>query len=402
MRFEEIIGNDELKRLLPQMVREGRLPHAVLFTEEGCWGALPFALALAQYVNCEHAGEAKAASGACSARIFLSEQSKTPETAEAGTEAAAAVRRSPCLPEEDGKDGSRQGFGDAIPVTRDSCHKYNKLIHPDLHFVFPVSAGKGLSESEKKAPISDYFLTAWRELLLRKPYFSEQELYDAIGIENKSGIITVNEAKRIIEKLSLRAFEGEYKTMIIYLPERMNADAANKLLKLIEEPPTGTLFLLVSHNPERILQTIRSRCQRIQLKPLTREERRAAGLTSAANPEFREILQQLLTVSIEKKLIDTFPLWESLSEMGRERQRDWCLYAEQYIRKIYLVASGLDELAEPEPDEAERIRDFARRLNPNFYERAFKALEGVLSAVDSNVNPKLTFCNLANIFQVSA
>ena len=205
-----------------------------------------------------------------------------------------------------------------------------------------------------------------------------------------------------MKKLSLRAFEGEYKTMIIYLPERMNIDAANKLLKLIEEPPLGTLFLLVSHNPERILQTIRSRCQRIQLKPLTREERKAAGLTAAANPEFREILQQLLTVSIEKKLIDTFPLWESLSEMGRERQRDWCLYAEQYIRKIYLVASGLDELAEPEPDEAERIRDFARRLNPNFYERAFKALEGVLSAVDSNVNPKLTFCNLANIFQVSA
>ncbi|MBQ6437122.1 MAG: hypothetical protein IJK20_01545 [Bacteroidales bacterium] len=366
MRFEEIIGNDELKRLLPQMVREGRLPHAVLFTEEGSWGALAFALALAQYVNCE---QAQAASGACS--------SKTPETAgaEAGTDSCGVC---------------------------DSCHKYGKLIHPDLHFVFPVSAGKGLSESEKKAPISDYFLPAWRDLLLRKPYFSEQELYDAIGIENKSGLITVNEAKRIIEKLSLRAFEGEYKTMIIYLPERMNADAANKLLKLIEEPPTGTLFLLVSHNPERILQTIRSRCQRIQLKPLSREERKAAGLSTAANPEFSELLRQLLTVSLEKKLIDTFPLWESLSEMGRERQRDWCLYAEQTIRKIYLVASGLEDLAETEPDEAERIRDFARRLNPAFYEKAFKALESVLSAIDSNVNPKLTFCNLANIFQVTA
>ena len=351
MRFEEIIGNDELKRLLPQMVREGRLPHAMLFTEEGCWGALAFALALAQYVNCEAAGAGAAADscGVC-----------------------------------------------------DSCHKYNKLIHPDLHFVFPVSAGKGLSESEKKAPISDYFLAAWRDLVLRKPYFSEQELYDAIGIENKSGLITVNEAKRIIEKLSLRAFEGEYKTMIIYLPERMNADAANKLLKLIEEPPTGTLFLLVSHNPERILQTIRSRCQRIQLKPLSREERKAAGLSTAATPEFSELLRQLLTVSLEKKLIDTFPLWESLSEMGRERQRDWCLYAEQTIRKIYLVASGLEDLAETEPDEAERIRDFARRLNPAFYEKAFKALEGVLSAIDSNVNPKLIFCNLANIFQVTA
>ena len=376
MKFQDIIGNEALKRLLPQMVQEGRLPHAVLFTEEGCWGAMAFALALAQYVNCER----------------NTAPESTPSLFGAGTAAAE----------------SRRELWEAIPGTEDSCgvcdscHKYNKLIHPDLHFVFPVSAGKGLSESEKKAPISDYFLTAWRDLVLRKPYFSEQELYDAIGIENKSGIITVNEAKRIIEKLSLRAFEGEYKTMIIYLPERMNIDAANKLRKLIEEPPLGTLFLLVSHNPERILQTIRSRCQRIQLKPLSREERKAAGLTAIANPEFSEILQRLLTVSLEKKLIDTFPLWESLSEMGRERQRDWCLYAEQYIRKIYLVASGLEELAETEPDEAERIRDFARRLNPGFYEKAFKALEGVLSAVDSNVNPKLTFCNLTNIFQVTA
>ncbi len=364
MLFEEIIGNDELKRLLPQMVREGRLPHAVLFTEEGCWGAMAFALALAQYVNCE--------------------QNTAPAT--------------PSM------------FGDAKPATPaedscgvcDSCHKYGKLIHPDLHFVFPVSAGKGLSESEKKAPISDYFLPAWRELVLRKPYFSEQELYDAIGIENKSGVITVNEAKRILEKLSLRAFEGEYKTMIIYLPEKMNLDAANKLLKLIEEPPAGTLFLLVSHNPERILQTIRSRCQRIQLKPLSREERRAAGLTAAPNPEFAEILQRLLAVSLDKKLIDTFPLWESLSEMGRERQRDWCLYAEQYIRKIYLVASSLEALADLEGDEADPIRDFARRLSPAFYEKAFKALESALSSIDSNVNAKLTFCNLSNIFLLSA
>ena len=354
MKFEEIIGNDELKRLLPQMVREGRLPHAVLFTEEGCWGAMAFALALAQYVNCERV---QAAGGS--------------------------------------------GEADSCGVC-DSCHKYNKLIHPDLHFVFPVSAGKGLSESEKKAPISDYFLPAWRDLLLRKPYFSEQELYDAIDIENKSGIITVNEAKRIIEKLSLRAFEGEYKTMIIYLPERMNADAANKLLKLIEEPPLGTLFLLVSHNPERILQTIRSRCQRIQLKPLSREERQAAGLSAAANPEFSEILRQLLSVSLDKKLIDTFPMWESLSEMGRERQRDWCLYAEQSIRTIYLVASSLEALADPDDGEAEQLRNFARKLNPAFYEKAFKALESALSSIDSNVNAKLTFCNLSNIFLLSA
>ena len=347
MQFSQLIGNEELKHLLPRMVREGRLPHALLFTEEGPWGALPFALALAQYVNCEH-------------------------------------------PEDEDACGSC-----------DACHKYGKLIHPDLHFAFPVNTAKSLSDQEKKGPVSDYFLAPWRELLLTKPYFSEPEFYDALKLENKSGMITVNEAKRIIEKLSLRSFEGEYKTMVIYLPERMNADAANKLLKLIEEPPAGTLFLLVTHNPERILQTIRSRCQRIQLKPLSLQERKAAGLSIATNPEFSELFNRLLTVSLERKLIDTFPLWESLSEMGRERQRDWCLYAEQSLRNICMVASSTEEIVEMEEEERQRVRDFAKRLRPDFYEKAFKALESLLGAIDSNVNAKLAFCNLCNIFFLS-
>ena len=236
MRFSEIIGNDALKAQLMRMVRGNRLGHAILFTEENGGGGFAFALALAQFVNCRE-------------------------------------------PQESDSCG-----------TCPSCHKYQKLIHPDLHFVFPVSSSNALSESEKKGPISDYFLPAFRELALANPYFTEQALYDAIGIENKSGLISVNEAKRIFEKLSLRAAEGLWKTMIIYLPEKMNLEAANKLLKLLEEPPQGTLFLLVAHNPERLLSTIRSRCQLIALKPLSREERRrTAGGRDGDNAEFREI-----------------------------------------------------------------------------------------------------------------
>ena len=342
MRFSEIIGNEELKRSLVRMVQGNRLGHAILFTEENGGGAFAFALALAQYVNCRQQGEEDAC-GTCN-----------------------------------------------------SCHKYQKLIHPDLHLVFPVSSSNLLSESEKKAPVSDYFLQAFRELALANPYFTEQMLYDALGIDNKSGLISVHESRRILEKLSLRAAEGPWKTMVIFLPEKMNLDAANKLLKLLEEPPKGTLFLLVSHNPERLLPTIRSRCQTIALHPLSREERRRVEGGDQDNAEYREIAKSILEAGLAKRLIDLFPQWEMLADLGREKQREWCLYMENYVRKIYLSARHLDTLADLSPEEDATIRSLASRIRPTFYEKAFTALENALAAVGSNVNPKLTFCDLCN------
>ena len=221
-------------------------------------------------------------------------------------------------------------------------------------------------------------------------------LYDAIGIENKSGLISVAEARRIFEKLSLRAAEGTWKTMIIFLPEKMNLDAANKLLKLLEEPPQGTLFLLISHNPERLLPTIRSRCQTIALKPLGRAERRLVEGTAPDNAEYREIAKSILEAGLGKQIAGLFPQWEMLADFGREKQREWCLYMENYIRKIYLVAQGLDSLADIVPGEEATLKDFAARIRPAFYEKAFVALDGAISAVGSNVNPKLTFCDLCN------
>ena len=347
MQFSQITGNDELKQLLGQMVVNDRLSHAILLVEDGRWGAMAAAVALAQRVNCENP-EGGDSCGKC-----------------------------------------------------DSCHKYSKLIHPDLHFVFPTAASKDLSESEKKAPISDYFIKPFRELMIENPFFSEQELYDTLGFDNKSGIIGVSEAKRIFEKLSLRAFEGKYKTMIIYLPERMNQEAANKLLKLLEEPPAGTLFILVSHAPERIMSTIRSRCQLIRLKPLSREERAAVCPSSGVNPEYQELLVQLLKAGIAKSLADTFPIWEALADMGREKQKEWCIYAENFIRKIYMTSSSLEKIADLEAQEADIVRQIAAQIKPSFYEKGFKALEGAISSIESNVNPKLTFCNLCNILLLS-
>ena len=343
MQFSQVIGNGEIKALLAQMVDNDRLPHAILFSEDGSWGAMAVALALAQYVNCEN-----------------------------------------------------PSGGDSCGVC-DSCHKYGKLIHPDLHFVFPVAASKSLSESEKKAPVSDYFMESFRQMVLTNHFFSEEDLYDAIEIDNKSGSIGVAEARRLFEKLSLRAFEGRYKTVVIYLPEKMNQDAANKLLKLLEEPPAGTLFLLVSHAPERIISTIRSRCQHIRLHPLTKEERAKAGVATRTRPEYKELLMQPFNAGGAKSVIDTFPVWEAISDMGRERQKEWCFYAEGFIRKIYMTASSMEPLAELDTDEAETVRKLAARIKPGFYETAFKALEGAVASVESNVNPKLTFCNLCNI-----
>ena len=395
MRFSEVIGNEDLKRSLVRMVRAGRLGHAILLTEEGGGGGFAFALALAQYVNCHEldnpnpdgnggstGGNGIAYSSTTASPTTASPTATTPTTATPTTASPTAV--------------SPAAQGDSCGECP-SCNKYRKLIHPDLHFVFPVSSGGALSESEKKAPVSDYFLQPFKELALRNPYFTEQELYDAIGIENKSGLISVHEARRIFEKLSFRAAEGRYKTMVVFLPEKMNAEAASKLLKLLEEPPQGTLFLLVSQHPERLLPTIRSRCQTIALKPLSREERRrAAGPSSADNPEYREIAVSIVAAGLDKSLAGLFRQWEMLAELGREKQREWLLYMESYIRKTMLVANGLEAVADLAPEEEATVRDFAARIRPTFYEKAFAQLESALGAVAANVNAKLIFCDLCN------
>lgn len=343
MFFRDIIGNEELKMQLAKMVDENRLGHAILFREDQGSGALAFALALAQYVNCRnrHDGE-------------------------------------PC--------------GECP-----SCYKYNKLIHPDLHFAFPVSASTLLSDAEKKAPISDYFINQWRQMVLENPYFTEQELYDNIGIENKSGNIGVNEAKRIFEKLSLCASEADYKVVIVYLPEKMNQEASNKLLKLLEEPPVGTLFLLVSQAVEKLLPTIRSRCQLINLKPLTKEER--AAVSAPVLPEdYLELMDNLLSASKSKSLVNTFPVWEALADLGREKQKEFCMYAESFIRKMFLTSRNLQQISVIADKESAVINRYIGSVKADFYQKAFGYLEFALRSIDANVNSKLLFCDLTNRF----
>ena len=171
--------------------------------------------------------------------------------------------------------------------------RVQKLIHPDIHFVFPVAG------SDK--PVSMQFLGKFRELALENPYFFENELYTAIGIEGKQGNISVNEARSILDRLSLSAVEGGYRTVVVYLPEKMNAQAANALLKMVEEPPAKTLFVLITHAPEKVLVTISSRCLHMRVQPLSPEaEREVHARENASNQALTDLFHDLLEAIVSR------------------------------------------------------------------------------------------------------
>ena len=174
--------------------------------------------------------------------------------------------------------------------------RVKKLIHPDVHFIFPVAGAD--------KPVSDRFIGEFRSLLLENPCFYENELYAAIGIESKQSLISVNEARSILEKLSLSAVEGGYRTVVLYLPEKMNPQAANALLKMVEEPPENTLFLLVTLEPEKVLTTIFSRCVFLRVRPFTREEDRAVHAKEAADvAALVDLFHDLMNAIFRKDLL---------------------------------------------------------------------------------------------------
>ena len=205
MFFKDIIGQEKAKQRLIREAKEGKIAHAQLFCGREGVGKLPLAIAYARYLSCEHPNEQDAC-GKCP-----------------------------------------------------SCIKYNKLIHPDLHFVFPV-----IKKKNKDTTSNDY-LAEWRELLLETPYFNLNMWLERMNAENQQAQIFVKESDEIIRKLSLKSSQGGYKIMIIWLPEKMNVECSNKLLKILEEPPTQTIFLLVSEEPDTLLATIQSRTQRFNL-----------------------------------------------------------------------------------------------------------------------------------------
>ncbi|GAE85942.1 DNA polymerase III [Bacteroides reticulotermitis JCM 10512] len=299
MFFKDVIGQQAIKDRLIQEVSEGRIPHAQLLCGSEGVGAFPLALAYARYISCSNPGQTDAC-GVCP-----------------------------------------------------SCVKYNKLVHPDLHFAFPI-----VKNAKRKRELCDDYIVEWRQLVLNNPYFNLNHWLNEIEAENSQAIIYAKESDEITKKLSLKSSEGGYKISIIWLPEKMHPVCANKLLKLLEEPPKKTVFLLVSEVPEMILPTILSRTQRINIRKIdeaciaeTLQSRygtlQADSLSIAhlANGNFIKALEaihlneenqlffdlfvSLMRLSYQRKIRE-MKLWsDQVASMGREKQKNFLGYCQR-------------------------------------------------------------------------
>jgi len=368
MKFADIAGNIEVKRALVRMADSGRVPHALMFHEnEGC-GALALTVAFLQYLNCR-----------------------------------------------------RRHDGDSCG-TCPACNQISKMIYPDMHFVFPVAGEKVTSSS---------LSGKWRELFVRNPFFTENDLYAALEIEKKAATISVADAKNVLNALSLSSFSDGYRSVTVWLPEKMQAEAVNRLLKIVEEPSDRTLFFLVTHKPERVLKTIRSRCQTIRVLPAPKEEIAAAlprwtgiDAESAAyaaefasgsmgeairslaerdgNVEMMDIFMRLMDGVLDRDHLSVLETGEALAAMdSRERQKSFCKFAGDCVRKIYMIQRNMPEMAAVRPEYKDFFADAARRCGPVFCVRALAAISRANMLTERNVNQKIIFTNMVNRLFVS-
>ena len=268
--------------------------------------------------------------------------------------------------------------------------RVQKLIHPDIHFVFPVAG--------EKNPVSLQFIAPFRELLLSNPYFKENQLYSAIGIEGKQGNISVAEARSILDRLSLSAVEGGYRTVVMYLPERMNAASANALLKMVEEPPQNTLFVLVTHAPEKVLVTISSRCLHLRVMPLSPDaEAQVHSEEVAENTVLLDLFNDLMQAVLDKDLLAVLETGEAIADIkNREQQKSFCRLASEELRTIFLIQQKMPRLAAVPADREEFLARLSKSLKPTFPRLAMGSLSRTLQLLERNVNQKIIFTDLVN------
>ncbi len=366
MKFSDIIGQDEIINKLVRSVREERVSHAQIFAgPQGC-GKLALAIAFAQYISCEN----------------------------------------------------RQG--DDSCGTCPACVKYGKLVHPDLHFVFPV-INKGSGET-----VSDNFIPEWREFVNSSPYFNLNQWLAEIGVKNQQGLIYASEAGEILKKLSLKSYESDFKVMIIWIPERMHPSTANKLLKLIEEPPDKTLFLLVSEEPDLILPTINSRCQFVRIPSISQnaimdhimkthnlDERKADMIARLSQGNYLRAIEFIeenesrivnLTNFIElmrlayKRDIPSLVEWsDEIATRGRETQKGFLGFSLSQLRENYIlnVTGNNNKLVLLEGKEAEFAKKFNSYINNNNIAGLNDEFSKAYSHIASNGNPRIVFLDLA-------
>lgn len=332
MAFSDIKGNESVITSLRGMVDSGRVPHAMLFFENPGSGGLMIAQAFLQYLFCaEHRDED--ACGACP-----------------------------------------------------SCRKIAAMMHPDVHYVFPVNEGEAIKSDH---PVSAMGMEAFRALYASNPYFCEQELYEALGMGGKSGNISVYEAKEIISALSLSSVEGSYKAVVIFLPERMNQAAANKLLKLLEEPPSQTLFILITQSPEDVMGTIFSRCQLLRIMPFDR----GSIFRQRVGEDLSSIWKNMISALASGNLSEALESADAISAIkSRDSQRAFCSYAAGQIRQIFLCSKGLTDIAYIEDSDGVP----SEKLSSRFCVSALSLLDKAAFMIGRNVSAKMVFTDLVN------
>lgn len=370
MKFADIIGHDSLKARLKAQIDAGRVSHAQLFTGDAGYGSLPLALAYVQYLFCpnRHDGDS---CGECP-----------------------------------------------------SCRQIEALAHPDLHMVFPVN------KREKKAGeavISDMFIEKWRDIWQRNGgIFSADEWYADLDLgKTMKGLISAKESEEIIRKLQFKSYSSEYKAMIIWLPEAMNQEAANKILKILEEPWDKTLFILVSEHPELLLQTITSRTQEVSVgridvatlegvalregKP-REEAHNIARLAGGSILELRELLRgetdetraqsfelftRLMRLSYNDKHLELFEWADDIAALTREGQRQFFLHAVRLLRESYMLHAGLGTISYLWGEERAFCTKFAPFIGNQNIEILVEEIERAMLQIQQNGSPRIVFTHFA-------
>jgi DNA polymerase-3 subunit delta' len=363
MLFKEIIGQGAIKERLIRSVKEARISHAQLFLGPEGSGSLAIAVAYAQFISCKNKSENDSC-GTCS-----------------------------------------------------SCVKYNKLVHPDLHFVYPIALSKDVRTSTNVA-------AEWRNALLDNPYITLFNWFEQLGAENKQAVIGVDESAEILSKLSLTTYEAEYKIMIIWQAEKMNPAAANKLLKILEEPPDKTLFLLVCESEDQLLRTIVSRTQLIKITKISDQDLIQAlverhGLSPEAaestahlsDGNFAEALslisenenagqnlvsfQKLMRASLKFDPKAVLSWIDEISAAGRERQKNFLNYALHIMRESVILNYADPTLVKLGAEEQEFVKKFSPFIHLNNIERFIEELNKAHYHMERNANAKILFMDLA-------
>lgn len=372
MQFSEILGQEHIKNHLTRSANLGRIPHAQLFVGPEGSGTLAMAIAYAQYILCNN------------------------------------------------QNGENEGENHACNI------KFQKLSHPDLHFAYPTVT----TDEVKKSPKSIDFITDWREFVTQNPYGGLFDWYAVLGVQNKQGEIRVDDAQEILKSLSLKAYEGGYKIMIVWMADKLNIAASNKLLKLLEEPPEKTVFILISEHEEDILQTIRSRCQILHFNGLSeavianalvsREEidlKLATKLAHQAQGNYNAALHLLRDKDEEHPFEQWFVTWvraafkakkdaaaiqdlilwsEKIATLGREAQKKFLQFCMEMFRQALLINYETPGLVyfEPKVDKF-KLENFAPFVNGNNIQDIFKELSDAMYHIERNGNAKIILTDLS-------